>query len=181
MKEITVRGKAFEEYISANEIQENIEKVSAEIARDFSQQEVFFLGVLNGSFMFFSDLMKTYPHACQLGFVRAASYEGMESSGKVTFQPPGNMDLKGKDVILVEDIVDTGNTLVALHEFLAQYEPKSVRICSLLFKREAYKASLPIDYVCFEVENKFLLGYGLDYDGLGRNTSSIYILKDTTL
>ncbi len=180
MTEIVVRDRVFTEYISAADLQDNIVQLSERIANDFASEEVFFLGVLNGSFMFFSDLMKAYPHPCQLGFIRAASYKGMESSGSVKFREAEDLDIKGKDVIIVEDIVDTGNTLKALFEFLKRYEPRSLKVCTLLFKREAYKASLPIDYVCFEVKNKFLLGYGLDFDGLGRNTDSIYILKDET-
>ena len=180
MREIRVRDQSFEEYISETDITEKIGKVAAQIARDFSQGRPYFVGVLNGSFMFMADLMKQYHHPCEVGFVKAASYEGMESTGQVKFHELGDLQLHGRDVILVEDIVDTGNTLASLHEYFARLSPRSLRICTLLFKRDAYQANLPIDYVCFEVESKFLLGYGLDYDGLGRNTPSIYVLKDET-
>jgi len=143
-----------------------------------SENTPYFLGVLNGSFMFFSDLMKEFSAPCEIGFVKAASYEGMQSTGKVSFQHTGDLILQDRDVIIVEDIVDTGNTLNALLDYLEKFNPRSVQICTLLFKRKAYQHSHPIDYVCFEVKNKFLLGYGLDYDGYGRNIPEVYILND---
>lgn len=175
---ITVRDKDFKVYISAQNIDEQIERIASELTSEYANSTPYFLGVLNGSFMFISDLLKKYTNPCELGFIKAASYEGMRSTGKVNFTGLDAANIKGKDVIVVEDIVDTGNTLQALHEFLNQYEPKSLKICTLLFKREAYKHNLPIDYVCFETENKFLLGYGLDYDGLGRNLPEVYILNE---
>lgn len=175
---ITVRNKVFRVYLNAQSIDEQIEHVAQKLINDYADSTPFFLGVLNGSFMFISDLLKKYTNPCELGFIKAASYEGMSSTGKVSFSGLDAANVKGKDVIIVEDIVDTGNTLRALHEFLNQYQPKSLKICTLLFKREAYEHNLPIDYVCFETENKFLLGYGLDYDGLGRNLPEVYILNE---
>lgn len=178
MEQITVRDKSFERYIAWSEIDEKIAQLATQIKADYAGKTPYFVGVLNGCFMFFGDLMKHFDQSCEIGFVKAASYHGMESTGQVKFHETGKLDLRGKDVIIVEDIVDTGNTLKALHEYLGRLTPNSLKTCTLLYKKEAYKASLPIDYVCFEVENKFLLGYGLDYDGLGRNTDSIYILKE---
>lgn len=175
---ITVRDKNFEVYLNASTIDQQVETVVAQLDKDYGQTTPFFLGVLNGSFMFISDLLKKYQKPCEMGFIKAASYEGMESTGKVTFNGMESLNIENRDVIIVEDIVDTGNTLKALHEFLATYRPKSVKVCTLLYKKEAYKQTLPIDYVCFEVENKFLLGYGLDYDGLGRNLPEVYILNE---
>lgn len=175
---ITVRDKDFRVYISADDIHREVKNVADKLTTDYKDSTPYFLGVLNGSFMFTSDLLKEYTNPCEIGFIKAKSYEGMESTGKVTFTGMESIDIEGRDVIIVEDIVDTGNTLKALHEFLGNYKPKSLKICTLLFKREAYKHNLPIDYVCFETENKFLLGYGLDYDGLGRNLPEVYILNE---
>lgn len=144
----------------------------------YSDSSPYFLGVLNGSFMFFSDLMKQFSAPCEIGFVKAASYEGMETTGIVKFHEAGQLSIQNRDVIIVEDIVDTGNTLAALLEFLKQFEPRTVKVCSLLFKKDAYQHPMPIDYVCFEVENRFLLGYGLDFDGYGRNIPEVYILNE---
>jgi hypoxanthine phosphoribosyltransferase len=127
--------------------------------------------------MFFSDLMKHFSAPSEVGFIKAASYEGMESTGQVNFHTAGKLPIEGRDVVIVEDIIDTGNTLQALQAYFAARSPKSLKVCTLLFKKEAYQQSLPIDYVCFETENKFLLGYGLDYDGYGRNLPEVYILS----
>lgn len=175
---ITVRDRQFDVYLSHVEISNEIERVARNLMHDYKDSTPIFLGILHGSFMFFSDLMKEYRLECEVGFLKASSYLGMESTGKVKFHEAGELNLEGRDIILVEDIVDTGNTLKALHEHLGHQNPKSIRTCTLLFKKEAYKQNLPIDYVCFEVDNKFLLGYGLDYDGLGRNLPEVYILKE---
>ncbi|MEQ9187402.1 MAG: hypoxanthine phosphoribosyltransferase [Cryomorphaceae bacterium] len=175
---IQVRDKEFEVYISDEQIQSAILEVSARLNADYTDKNPLFICVLNGAFMFFSDLLKHFNGNCEVGFIKATSYEGMQSTGEVQFQESGILAMEGRDVIVVEDIVDTGKTLHKLYAYLSKYTPKSVRVCTLLFKKEAYKESLPIDYVCFETENKFLLGYGLDYDGLGRNLSEVYILKD---
>ena len=175
---ITVRDKDFEVYYTAEQINSKIEALVKELEHDYKNSTPIFLGILNGCFMFVSDLLKSYQNACEVGFIKATSYEGMQSTGKVTFSGMEHLNIENRDVIIVEDIVDTGNTLKALDKFLVSYKPKSVKVCTLLFKREAYKQELPIDYVCFEVDNKFLLGYGLDYDGLGRNLPEVYILNE---
>lgn len=174
---ITVKDKDFVPYINKQTIDTEVKRIGRELMVSHGDHNPFFLGVLNGSFMFFSDLMKEFSAACEIGFVKAASYEGMESTGRVSFHEAGKLSIEGRHVIIVEDIVDTGNTLEALYDHLAQYNPLSVQVCTLLFKKEAYQYSRSIDYVCFDVENKFLLGYGLDYDGSGRNLPEVYILK----
>ncbi|MEZ4720790.1 MAG: hypoxanthine phosphoribosyltransferase [Flavobacteriales bacterium] len=175
---ITVRDKQFRPYINRDQIEEAVERIGRELIVSHSDKDPFFLGVLNGSFMFFSDLMKQFNAHCEIGFVKAASYLGMETTGVVKFHEAGELPIKGRDVVIVEDIIDTGNTLDALFQFLGKYDPKSIKVCTLLFKRDAYLHSHPIDYVCFEVENKFLLGYGLDYNGYGRNIPEVYILNE---
>lgn len=175
---ITIKDRVFHPYLTSDRINREVAQTAEALMRDYAGKSPFFLGVLNGSFMFFSDLMKHFSGPCEIGFVKAASYEGMESTGVVKFHEAGSLPIRKKDVIIVEDIVDTGNTLASLMEFLARYEPRSVKVCTLLFKKEAYRHSQAIDYVCFEVENKFLLGYGLDYDGYGRNIPAVYILNE---
>ena len=175
---INVHNKSFEVYLPASEIDTQIKRVATELLSDYGDRSPLFVGVLNGAFMFFSDLMKAFDAPCEVGFVKAASYQGMETTGKVKFHEAGALNIRGRDVIVIEDIVDTGNTLKALYEHFKDAQPRSLKVCTLLFKKEAYKQSLPIDYVCFETENKFLLGYGLDYDGYGRNLPEVYILKD---
>ncbi|GAB4384776.1 MAG: hypoxanthine phosphoribosyltransferase [Salibacteraceae bacterium] len=175
---INLHGKSFVPYISRQAIADEVQRVGRELMVSFSNRSPLFLGVLNGSFMFFSDLMKEFSAPCEIGFVKAASYSGMQSTGKVAFHAAGELELNNRDVVIVEDIVDTGNTLAALHDFLEAGKPRSISVCTLLFKREAYRKNIPIDYVCFEVDNKFLLGYGLDFDGYGRNIPEVYILNE---
>jgi len=176
---ITVKDKSFRPFISEEKLQEAIMNVALKINDDYKDQSPIFLGVLNGSFMFFSDLLKSVELACTVSFVKLASYEGTSSTGKVNELIGLDEDIDGKDIILVEDIVDTGNTLEKLYEILNNKNPKSIKIATLLYKPEAYKKTHPIDYVGLEIPNAFVLGYGLDYDGLGRNLSSIYVLNES--
>tara|TARA_R110001592_G_scaffold362736_2_gene677919 strand:+ start:115 stop:651 length:537 start_codon:yes stop_codon:yes gene_type:complete len=178
METITVKDLSFKPFISEKELQLAIKKVAQNINEDYQGKTPIFLGVLNGSFMFMGDLMKSITLDCYTSFVKMASYEGTESTGKINELIGLNEDIEGKDIILVEDIVDTGNTLVKLFDVLQEKNPKSIKIATLLYKPEAYKKSYKIDYIGKEIPNAFVLGYGLDYDGLGRNLSSIYVLKD---
>ena len=175
---VTVKDKSFRPYISDEELQSSVEKVASEINDEYKGSTPLFIGVLNGSFMFFSDLLKSIDLECNISFVKLASYEGTISSGKVNELIGLNEDITGRDVILVEDIVDTGSTLVKLYEILSDKNPKSIKIATLLYKPEAYNKSHKIDFVGKEIPNAFVLGYGLDYDGLGRNLSSIYVLNE---
>lgn len=177
METIKVKDLSFKPFISEKEIQLSIQKVAQKINEDYKNKTPIFLGVLNGSFMFMGDLMKLIEVDCYTSFVKMASYEGTQSTGNINELIGLNEDIEGKDVILVEDIVDTGNTLVKLFEILKEKNPKSIRIVTLLYKPEAYKKQYKIDYVGKEIPNAFVLGYGLDYDGLGRNLSSIYVLN----
>lgn len=175
---ITVKDKSFKPFISEEKLQESIRKVAAKINDDYQGKSPIFLGVLNGSFMFFADLLKSIDLACTVSFVKLASYEGTTTTGTVNELIGLNEDVSGRDIILIEDIVDTGNTLVKLYDILADKNPNSIKIATLLYKPEAYKKHHNIDYIGIEIPNAFVLGYGLDYDGLGRNLSSIYVLND---
>ena len=175
---ITVKDKSFKPFISEEKLQESIKEVAKKINADYHGKQPIFLGVLNGSFMFFADLLKSVDLDCEVSFVKLASYEGTQTTGQVNELIGLNEDVEGRDIILIEDIVDTGNTLVKLYDILTVKNPASIKIVTLLYKPEAYKKEHNIDYVGIEIPNAFVLGYGLDYDGLGRNLSSIYVLND---
>jgi hypoxanthine phosphoribosyltransferase len=175
---IQVLDKKFQPYLKANEISEQIGKLAAQINRDFEGKRPLFIAILNGSFMFAADLFKELTIDAEICFIKLASYKGTRSTGNVITSIGLDEPLKGRHVIIVEDIVDTGKTL---HEFLPQLlnqQPASLRIAALLHKPTALVYPLTIDYLGFTVPNKFLLGYGLDYDGLGRNLKEIYQLVE---
>jgi hypoxanthine phosphoribosyltransferase len=174
MSRIRVHDKEFDIYLSEAEIQERVSRIAESINRDFQGKRPLFIAILNGSFMFAADLFKQLTIEAELCFIKLASYKGLKSSGKVVTSIGLEEDLFGKDIIIVEDIVDTGKTL---HDFLPKLrnqQPQSLRIASLLHKSEATAYPLQIDYVGFDIPNKFVVGYGLDYDGLGRNLREIY-------
>lgn len=174
MSTLIVNNKKFELYISSELIQNRITELAAQIEADYKDIEVCFVSVLNGALYFTSDLMLNYPKPCTLQTVKCKSYEGLSSTGKIEFQLPFNDQINNKHVILLEDIIDTGTTLTFLLEEIKAYQPASVKICTLLLKPDALIHPLSIDYVGFEIPNAFVLGYGLDYDGLGRNYKDIY-------
>lgn len=176
MSVIKVHDKTFETYLSDEVILQRIKELANAINKDYEGKKPLFIAILNGSFMFAADLFKQLNIEAELCFIKLASYKGMKSSGNVVTSIGLDDDLFGKDVIIVEDIVDTGKTL---HNFLPKLEhqqPKSLRIATLLHKKEATAYPLTLDYVGFEIPDKFVVGYGLDYDGLGRNLKEIYQL-----
>lgn len=177
MATIKIKDLSFKPYISEQELQQLIKNVAQKINHEYKGKSPLFLGVLNGSFMFMGDLMKSIELECSVSFVKLASYEGTESKGTVNQLIGLNESLDGKDVIIVEDIVDTGNTLEKLYQIIEEKNPKSLKIATLLYKPEAYKKDFNIDFVAKEIPNNFVVGYGLDYDGYGRNLSSIYVLN----
>ena len=170
--------KKFEVFISGEEINFAIENMAKQIEDDFFDDVPVFIGVLNGSFMVVSDLLKKYNQPCEVSFVKMASYEGTSSTEEVKQLIGLNQDLTGRTVIVIEDIVDTGITLVALKALFESKNVKHFKVATLFFKPEAYTKELPIDYVGIRIPNKFIVGYGLDYDGLGRNLPEVYQLKD---
>jgi hypoxanthine phosphoribosyltransferase len=178
MSIIRVHDKNFEPYISAGQIGEKIQGIADRLNRDYAGKRPLFIAILNGAFMFASDLFKAVSIESEISFIKLASYKGTKSSGQVITAIGLDTDLIGRHVVIVEDIVDTGKTL---SEFLPQLEhqqPASLKIAALLHKPEATVYPIEVDYLGFSVPNKFLLGYGLDYDGLGRNLPSIYKLVE---
>ncbi|MCH7397599.1 hypoxanthine phosphoribosyltransferase [Belliella sp. DSM 107340] len=174
---VKLKDKEFVPFISAESIDQRLKILGAQISKDFKNDNPILLGVLNGSFMFLSDLAKYIDIPSEFTFVKLSSYSGENSTGKVKSLIGLDSDLKGRKVIVVEDIVDSGLSMSHLLEILQTKEPLDISIVSLLFKPEALKFPVEIDYVGFEIANKFVVGYGLDYDGLGRNLPSIYQLK----
>lgn len=176
MKEIRVLDKTFKEYISEKEISERVNELAEKINSDFAGKEVVFLGILNGSFLFAADLFKRIDLKAKISFVKLASYEGTKSSGTIKELIGWNEDIKNKYIIVIEDIVDTGNTLERIVDELVIRKVFGIKIATLLLKPKAYTKDIPIDYVGFEIPNDFVIGYGLDYGGYGRNLPSIYAL-----
>ena len=175
--EIQVLDKTFVPFISAKEIEKRLSELALQIEADMQGEVPVFIGVLNGSFMVLSDLVKHYKGACEMSFVKMASYVWTQSTNKVTQLLGLDIDVTDRRVVLVEDIVDTGNTLVTLKDIFDQHKPKEVKVFTLCLKPEAYTKTIPLDYVGFEIENKFIVGYGMDYDKQGRNISEIYQIK----
>ncbi len=178
MDKVKILDKSFGIFIEEKVIKNRIQELGAQISKDYEGQTPVLLGILNGSFMFASDLMQNLSIDCKISFLKLASYEGTTSTGKVRQLIGLNEDIKGKPVIIIEDIVDTGITIEHIIKQLQAYEPSEIRVASLLFKPEAYQKERKIEYVGFDIPNKFIIGYGLDYDGLARNLKHIYQLID---
>jgi len=178
MSIIRVHDKAFEPYLSAEQIAEKIQGIAGQMNRDYAGKKPLFIAILNGSFMFASDLFKDISIEAEISFIKLASYKGTKSSGQVITAIGLDMDLIGRHVVILEDIVDTGKTLHVFLPQLVNQQPASLKVAALLHKPEATVYPIPVDYLGFAVPNKFLLGYGLDYDGLGRNIPSIYKLVE---
>jgi len=176
MELIKVHDKHFKPYISADKINEEVKRVASEINKDYKGKKPLFIAILNGSFMFAADLFKVINIEAEICFIKLASYKGIKSSGQVITAIGLDVDLVGREIIVVEDIVDTGNTLSKFLPQIYHHHPASLKIAALLHKPDAMIHPIKIDYLGFSVPNKFLLGYGLDYDGLGRNIKEIYQL-----
>lgn len=178
MNNVTIKGKTFKPSITEEEILKSVKKVAERINRDMTGKNPLFLAVLNGSFIFAADLMREITIPCQVSFVKLASYEGTTSTGKVTEVIGINEDLSGRTIIIVEDIVDTGQTLKRMIETLGTRNPESVHICTLLVKPEKLTVDLNIEYAAMEIPNDFIVGYGLDFDQEGRNLRDIYTIVE---
>ncbi len=176
MSVIRVHDKQFETYLSDTKIQQRVNEIALQINTDYAGKRPLFIAILNGSFMFAADLFKQLTLEAEICFIKLASYKGMKSSGRVVSTIGLEEDIFDKDVIIVEDIVDTGKTLHHFLPKLLHQQPKSLKIATLLHKPEATAFPLTLDYVGFAIPNKFVVGYGLDYSGLGRNLKEIYQL-----
>ena len=178
MDVIQIKDKRFKTFISEKKILKEVERVAADINRDLAGCNPLFLSVLNGSFMFTADLMKCLSIPCELSFVKLASYEGTSSSGKMKELVGLNEDITGRTVVIVEDIVDTGFTMQHLIEMLKARNPERILIATLLVKPDKLKVDLNIDYIAMNIPNDFIVGYGLDYDGLELNYRDIYTVVE---
>lgn len=180
MAEIKVHDKTFETYLSAEVIHEKIVELATAINKDYQDKRPLFIAILNGSFVFAADLFKQLNINAEICFIKLASYKGTRSTGHVITAIGLDHDLFGRHVVIIEDIVDTGKTLNTFLPQLHHQHPASLKIVTLLHKPEATEFPLTLDYIGFSIPNKFVVGYGLDYDGLGRNLKEIYQLVDHT-
>ena len=174
METIRIKDKQFKTFITEEQILKEVARVGEEINRDLADANPLFVSVLNGSFMFTADLMKHVSVPCEISFVKLASYAGTSSTGKVKELVGLNDDITGRTIVIVEDIIDTGLTMERLIETLKARNPKEIRIATLLVKPDKLKVDLDINYIAMSIPNDFIVGYGLDYDGLGRNYCDIY-------
>jgi hypoxanthine phosphoribosyltransferase len=177
MPAIKLHDKTFDTYLSEQDIQEIVKEIADQLNRDYKDKRPLFIAILNGSFMFAADVFKYLTIEAEICFIKLASYRGMKSSGNVITAIGLDQDLFGRDVVILEDIVDTGKTLGEFLPKLDHQQPKSLKIAALLHKPQATRFPLTIDYLGFSIPDKFVVGYGLDYDGLGRNLKEIYQLS----
>lgn len=173
-KTITLGDKSFRLYITEQQILAAVRQIADRINKEYAGKTPLIVPILNGSFMFAADLAKELTCQCEISFIKASSYRGTASTGQLTSLIGINEDVQGRDIILVEDIIDTGHTLAKIIPSTEALAPASVKVATLLFKPKALKADLRIDYVGLEIPNEFIVGYGLDYNGLGRNLREIY-------
>ncbi|MBD5199711.1 MAG: hypoxanthine phosphoribosyltransferase [Bacteroides sp.] len=177
MKQVQYNGLTFVPFISKEEIAKRVREIAADIKADFDGTVPLFICVLNGAFPFAADLFRAVDMDAEITFIRLKSYQGTETSGKVKEIVGLSEDIKGRNVIIIEDIVDTGHTLAKLVTDLQQKEPARLKIATLLFKPEAERNGVKPDYVGFSIDPRFIIGYGLDLDGMARNLEDIYVLK----
>ena len=175
---VKIKDKSFRPSIPESEIKARVKAVAQQISKDMAGKTPLLLGVLNGSFIFAADLMREMTIPCEISFVKLASYQGTTSTGKVKEVIGINEDLSGRTIIIVEDIVESGQTMKQMIESLGTRNPESVHICALFFKPDKLKEELTLDYVAFRIPDDFIVGYGLDYDGLGRELKDVYTIVE---
>lgn len=179
MERIQIHDKTFVPYLKNSELQTVIKALAEKVYEDYKDEVPVFIGVLNGVIMFYTDFLKYYPGPCEVAFIQMSSYSGTQSTGIVYKKMELTKDVEGRHIVLMEDIVDTGNTIESLFEYFKNTQrPKSLKVASLLLKPDIYDKEFKIDYVAKEIPNKFVLGYGLDYDELGRNLPDLYQLEE---
>ena len=177
MELIKINDKTFEPYVSAEELNQIAERMASEVYQDLQESRPIFIAVLNGSFMFAADFLRHYKGECEISFVKMASYQGTQSTGKIHQLIGLSTPVEGRDVVILEDIIDTGNTLEEIYRLFENQKVKSFRIATLFFKPDAYKKDLKIDYVGKPIPNRFIVGYGLDFDEIARNLPQVYQLN----
>ncbi|MCC6515576.1 MAG: hypoxanthine phosphoribosyltransferase [Chitinophagales bacterium] len=179
MQTIQIKDKLFKQYISDAEIQHRIQEIVAELLSKYHDKSPVFIVVLRGAFMFASDILKKYNHPCEIEFVKLTSYTGMESTGKINVSLPIKEEvIKDRHIIIIEDIVDSGLTMDFFSHYIQGMQPASVALVSFLYKPENLVKPVNIDIVGFTIPELFVIGYGLDYDGEGRNLSAVYQVAD---
>lgn len=177
MQEVTILDKDFTVMISRKQIENRVKEIAAQLNEEYKDKNPVFIGVLNGAFLFMADVFRNIETPCEVSFIRVSSYSGTSSTGNMKQVVGLSGNLQGRHIILVEDIVDTGETITFLLNEIAQHQPASVKITTLLFKPAALRKPVKVDYAGFEIDPEFVVGYGLDYDGYGRNLQDIYVLK----
>lgn len=177
-EKITLQDKVFRVMIPAEEIDRAVDRVAMQLNERYAGRTPVFLGVLSGSFLFLSDLVRKTTFNSQLAFVKISSYDGTESTGEVKQQLGVDFDIEGRDIIIVEDIVETGHSMNYLLDHLRRKNPASISICTLFFKPEKFLYEYKVDYVALSIGNEFIVGYGLDYNQLGRNLKDIYVIDE---
>jgi hypoxanthine phosphoribosyltransferase len=175
MDSVKIHDSQFRLLLKPEKIQSVVKKMSKQLNSDLADNDVVFLVNLNGAFLFAADLIRRITFHCRISFVKFASYEGFDNSGRITQLIGLNEMLEEKTVVIVEDIVDSGNTLDSIIKEISSQKPSGIKVASLMLKPEAYEFTHKIDYVGFRISNQFVVGYGLDYNGLGRNLNSIYV------
>ena len=175
---ITLNDKSFRVLIPAEDIDKAVSRVAEQLNERYEGRTPIFLGVLSGSFHFLSDLVRKVDFESQVTFVKLSSYNGTESTGNVTQQLGIDFDIEGRDIIIVEDIVETGHSMSYLLDYLRAKRPASVAICTLFFKPDKFLYNYKVDYTALSIGNEFIVGYGLDYNQLGRNLKDIYVIDE---
>lgn len=175
---ITVKDKQFRPYISKEEIDGINDRLASELSRDYAGRDLVACPILTGAYMFAADLLRRLTIPCEVSFVRYASYSGMTSTGQVRCMLPFPPNVEGRDVLIVEDVVDSGFSMRHMIDAVMALHPRSVKICTLFFKPEAFKGDYKVDYIGREIGNEFIVGYGLDYDEYGRTLPEVYVLSE---
>jgi hypoxanthine phosphoribosyltransferase len=178
MYKITLLDKQFSLFIPSEKIQKEVQRIADMINDDLKNEDVIFIGILNGAFMFASDLVRKINFNVQVSFVKLTSYQETQSAGKVKSLIGINEDLKDKTVVIIEDIIDTGNTIESIIRQIKGFRPRQVFVATLLLKTELYTKEIKLDYVGFHIPKDFVVGYGLDYQGLGRNLRGLYKIEE---
>jgi hypoxanthine phosphoribosyltransferase len=178
VKEVQIHDKLFSLFISEEEIFAEVKKMAKQLETDYHGKDILLIAILNGAFMFASDIIKSIKRDAEITFVKVSSYKGTQTTGRVDELIGLNNQMENRHVIVIEDIVDTGITIDKVVSLIKANDPASVEVCTLLFKPEAFKGKHKPKYICFEIPNKFVVGYGLDYNELGRNLKELYQLKE---